>query len=1211
MKKILLYVALTIITLYSYANSINDSVAKVVALSFLNYKAVNPIGNIEKGGISLFYTANGTQNYFYVFNIYGNKGFVIVAADDNALPILGYSFENAFETSRLNLSVADWLEGYKVQIQYIIENNIPQTEVIKVKWQELLNCSTIIKPNNGSRSLEQIGAKPQNRTGGYVNPLIQTLWDQNPGNSISGTNYVSGKYNDKCPYDVNCLTSNKRCVTGCVATAMAQVLKYWNYPSKGIGSHSYNNSNYGTLSASFGTTTYDWVNMPNYLTSTSTTTQTSAISTLIYHCGVSVDMNYTNQESSAWVVPQENSVCAANALINYFGYTSIQGIQRKNYSDAYWLYILENELNNSRPIIYDGSGTGGGHCFVADGYDINDYIHFNWGWSGYQNGYFQVNALNPGGVGTGGGSGGYNNYQSAIIDIVPTSPQVNNVKMWSTTSPSSQSISYGSITSVSASLKNFSNYAFNGDICAAAFDDSLNFIDYVKVLNNQTLAASSSANFTFTDSNSLSLTPGNYSIYLFYRSTGGQWTFVGDTTYLVIFNYNNTATLTVTNNNTPALYAPLTVLSSMVQGKIDTVTYNVYNNGSNIYKGYYYAALYNLDGSLAQVFSNHYIDTSNSSALPVGNHYTSNRLFHDTIKVNPGTYLLAAVTVPYQASYSYILGAGAYSNPIKVIVQAAPLLPDVYEVNDSVGQSYLLAIPTYIGDSANFNTQGSNIHSSSDQDFYKITLPTGYRYNVKLTLNNANYSGNGNIYTVPTVLSYSLDSVTWYTTFDSIININNVYGAKKLFVHISPQFEGQTGTYLLEVSVKRTPYYYVTGNLLTPLLKNIRKATVVYSGSDNSSFIASNYFSHRTTGFSNNLTFKVNKNNDSLKTNGVTTLDIALTQSHILGKNMLSSPYKLIAADVNNDGKVSTLDIVYMKRLILGIDTTFTGNRLWTFVDSSYVFPDASNPFPYKDSISYTGLSANKTNQTFIGCKLGDVNWDWNSALARQGISNTVPVELSYAPIQLNNERLIRIPIKVKNFKELLGLQYTINFNTTALKFVGVNNKALSFDAGTNHAEEGKISFLWVDAKSEVKTLEDGSVLMELVFKNNYPLSTINYPLSIDGSVTTVVAYDKDYLVHDVVMRKMEGIPSLQQEDWVVAPNPTKDGVIQVQMNLRESKAVVFRLSDVQGRLLLTKQVEGIKGINHFTIREGTIASGTYYLQAIGVEGVKQIKVEN
>ncbi len=380
---------------------------------------------------------------------------------------------------------------------------------------------------------------------------------------------------------------------------------------------------------------------------------------------------------------------------------------------------------------------------------------------------------------------------------------------------------------------------------------------------------------------------------------------------------------------------------------------------------------------------------------------------------------------------------------------------------------------------------------------------------------------------------------------------------------------------------------------------------------------------HYTLQLSNNINVLLTayKNNDINKANGVTTLDIALIQSHILQKSVLNSPYKILAADVNGDGKVSTLDIVYIKRLILGLDTTFTKTsinekRLWAFVDSSYQFPDTINPFPFKDSISYTGLSVSKSNQTFIGCKLGDVTWDWNPAIAKPGINNNTPVELSYEPIKLQNEKLVRIPIKVKNFKEMLGLQYTISFNAAALKYVGVNNKALNFETGTNHAAEGKISLLWVDTKSEYKTLEDGSVLFELVLertgKEVIGKEAIENTLSIDGSVTTVVAYDKDYQSHDVVMKNAPiTIAESTTENWVVAPNPAKGGVIKVHMNLSDRKILVFRLSDEQGRLLLTKQVEGVKGSNHFILREGNIASGIYYLQVVGVDGVKQLRIEN
>ena len=180
----------------------------------------------------------------------------------------------------------------------------------------------------------------------------------------------------------------------------------------------------------------------------------------------------------------------------------------------------------------------------------------------------------------------------------------------------------------------------------------------------------------------------------------------------------------------------------------------------------------------------------------------------------------------------------------------------------------------------------------------------------------------------------------------------------------------------------------VVGRVISQSNKAIKNVIINYSGTK-AGFIQSDTTGTFKVGLLNgNYTITPTKNNDINKTNGVTTLDLALVQSHVLGKNKLNNPYKIIAADVNGDGKITTLDLVYMKRLILGIDTTFSNsttkeNRLWAFVDSSYSFPDTTNPFPFKDSISYTGLSANKTNQTFIGVKLGDVNWDWNPALAK------------------------------------------------------------------------------------------------------------------------------------------------------------------------------------------------------------------------------------
>ena len=206
---------------------------------------------------------------------------------------------------------------------------------------------------------------------------------------------------------------------------------------------------------------------------------------------------------------------------------------------------------------------------------------------------------------------------------------------------------------------------------------------------------------------------------------------------------------------------------------------------------------------------------------------------------------------------------------------------------------------------------------------------------------------------------------------------------------------------MIDSGLAATALNTIIGKTITPAGKTIKNSTINFKGDGAGSDNTDSTGIYSISLSNGNYTILPTKNNEVNKTNGVTAIDLAITQAHVLGKALLNSPYKLIAADVNGDGKVTALDLVYMKRLILGIDTTFTNTstketRLWAFVDSSYKFADSTNPFPFKDSIIYTNLNANKTNQTFIGIKLGDVNWDWNPALARSINNNKeTPVPVS------------------------------------------------------------------------------------------------------------------------------------------------------------------------------------------------------------------------
>jgi hypothetical protein len=271
---------------------------------------------------------------------------------------------------------------------------------------------------------------------------------------------------------------------------MAQVMKFWNYPTTGTGFHSYNHSTYGTLSANFGSTTYNWTNMPNQLTSASTSTQRSAVATLMYHCGVSVDMNYgvaSEGGSSAYVISSASAVthCTEYALKTYFGYKStLQGIKKANYTNTNWINILKTELNAGRPMVYAGFGDGG-HCFVCDGYDNNNFFHFNWGWGGSYDGYFTLDALNPGSGGIGGGSYSYNDGQQAVIGIEPasggTTPQSIDLRLYSNLNMSTTQVWFTNAFSLTVDIGNFGSSNFSGQLGAAIFNSEYNFVDFMAI----------------------------------------------------------------------------------------------------------------------------------------------------------------------------------------------------------------------------------------------------------------------------------------------------------------------------------------------------------------------------------------------------------------------------------------------------------------------------------------------------------------------------------------------------------------------------------------------------------------------------------------------------------------------------------------------------------------------------------------------------------
>ena len=394
MKSFTMIVALLLmIAMPMMAERVSPETAQKVAQTFLNNNGAKSVQQLD------IVQATGLEN-LYIIN--AEQGFVIMAADDRVQPILGYSLSGDFTIDDMPDDVVWWLRGYNIEIQSAINNGARASHEITKQWQELAE--------GNSRAGKATTA---------VAPLIQTKWNQNK------------YYNRLCPIASG--GPDGHAYAGCVAIAMAQIMKYYNYPSTGVGSHSYT-WNGQTLSADFGATIYDWNNMADYyeyyfvngtdqyaqwLTNPSEE-EIAAVATLVYHCGVSVNMNYGGGGSGAV------TAYAETALKNYFNYKSTTQYKTKSsYTDAQWISMLKAELDASRPLLYSGhdpSGTGAGHAFVCDGYNNSNYFHFNWGWAGHYDGYFLLSNLDTGANNeAGSGNGVYTADQAAIFGIEPAS----------------------------------------------------------------------------------------------------------------------------------------------------------------------------------------------------------------------------------------------------------------------------------------------------------------------------------------------------------------------------------------------------------------------------------------------------------------------------------------------------------------------------------------------------------------------------------------------------------------------------------------------------------------------------------------------------------------------------------------------------------------------------------------------------------------------
>lgn len=425
MKRSFLSIVVLFACLSLFAGPVDLQKAEQTARQFFNKRSGKKAAPLKSVTAKerLLKNATSDETPYYIFNIGASEGFVIVSGDDKAIPVLGYSDSGTFDWDNMPDNLREWMRLNEIYIE---------------------NCR-----NNASavQSLKRVGTPVQA-------PLLGDI-----------------KWGQDTPYNLLCPTytssgATKHYYVGCVATAATQIMRYHTYPAQGNGNKSYTDTKGcgEKLSADFGNTTYDWDNILNsYRNVDATQAQKDAISTLCYQFGVAVEMEY-QQNGSGAVSP-----IVPNAFREYFCYDSGVTMRKRDYyATTEWMTIIKQEIDAQRPVYYAASSVDGlgGHAFVCDGYDTEDFVHINWGWYGEYNGYFSVNHLEPAGLGEGGGKGQYNIDQEIITGIQAPTGGTSTYERPLYFSTMMTCSDFGDQFSIGGTIENYEVSAFNGQLAA-------------------------------------------------------------------------------------------------------------------------------------------------------------------------------------------------------------------------------------------------------------------------------------------------------------------------------------------------------------------------------------------------------------------------------------------------------------------------------------------------------------------------------------------------------------------------------------------------------------------------------------------------------------------------------------------------------------------------------------------------------------------------
>lgn len=738
MKRLLFCICAIMTVVIAMAEDVTPAEALKQATQFVQNRIASGQHSRRAAGTQAQLTQTGKVSGLYVFNVDNNGGFVIVSNDDRTEPILGYSDSGTFDPNNMPENMRAWLQGYADEIAWAKEHNIQPLKVAR---------------RTGDANVKT-----------PIAPLVKTTWNQGtPYNNLCPY-YLEDEYGNILAYSVEYVDDDyEHCATGCVATAMAQVMKYHKWPTAAtatIDGYTWGKANINL--PGLGSTTFDWANMKDHYNS-NTVDVGDAVSTLMKYCGYSIQMEY-GPSSGAFT----HSV--ASALKNYFDYNETTTyVNRSFYSYANWIDLIYHELSQGRPVVYGGQSSGGGHEFVCDGYQGEDYFHINWGWGGMSDNYFKLSALDPDAQGIGGSSStdGFHYGQDAVIGIQKSTDEgsilnvhsnsvnlrINNVTF------SNNPTQFEEIT-VNIDLKNNSTDGYDGDIGLRIYHNG-EIVD--EVCNSFVIPANTNSKII-----QLSFTPtysGTYTVIVYHPSENP-----GYINYIYYSNnYNkyqtqvtvngasgsNSLTLNISGINLSSPYdsgSPITLYGTTLKG-----SFTFANENTNNYFGEVGWELVNSsDYVISESIKEKTIEAGGSITIPfdvtgliIGNEYKLYLLYTKNNSWN-GTYIQFE-TLPAIMSYAAD-GTISASKPSSTSYDAATNAPDALAI-DITGNNITSITPNnqpnavyiYSGTKPN-GLEGKNVikYDGSNYTASNITLTDGNAFYspVDFTADNVEFNYN-------------------------------------------------------------------------------------------------------------------------------------------------------------------------------------------------------------------------------------------------------------------------------------------------------------------------------------------------------------------------------------------------------------------------------------------------------------------------------------